>query len=220
MTIYYKSPEAARDAGELDMYRESIAENRRTRKAIDDAIAARFDGVRLPEETLRDVMAACDADRIALVLAVTVRDRDHDGRFSAENKAWAAGIQIPEDAPDSASASWYICRSHSAILDGFIDMFRRDAHKYSRPEPARTDAAPGQRINAGYQIVSAIQITETEELVIGKNMNAPSPFVVWDCSGGNNYNTGRYCNSYRQAVRILGELLKRYADAGCTAVYL
>lgn len=220
MKIYYNNPETARAAGELDAYRESTAENRRTRKAIDDAIAAHFDGMRLSADALRDVMATCDPDRVALVLAVTILDKAHDGRISAQNKAWAAGIRIPDGAPDAPFAAWFICRSHPAVLDGFINQFRRDADKYTRPDADRPDAAPDQRTNAGYQIIAAVQTTETAELVIGKNPLAPSPYVVWNCNNGTDYNTGRYCNSYRQALRTLADILQRYADAGWTAVEL
>lgn len=218
MSIYYNSPDAARAAGELELYRESTAENRRTRKAIDDAITAHFDGMRLPDAALRDVLAACDPDRVALVLAATVRDKEHDGRISANNKAWAAGVRVPDGAPEEPYASWFICHSHPAILNGFIDQFRRDAGKYTRkaPEPA---AVP-PRANAGYKIIAAIRTTPTAEIVIGKNDAAPDSYVVWDCENGDDYKTGRYCGSYRAALRIMGDMLTRYADAGWTAVHM
>lgn len=125
--IYYRSAQDARAAGELDLYRASQAENRRTRDAIDAAIAARFDGLRLPAAALLDVLLQVDPDRVALVLAATMDDRAHDGRFARDNRTWAAGIRRPDGEADAITGGrcWYTCRTHSAILDGFARQFRR-----------------------------------------------------------------------------------------------
>ena len=126
--IYYPSGSAARDAGQLDAYRASYAANVATRSAIDDAIREYFDGMRLAPDALHYVLwYVQDADRVALVLANTLRWRDHDGRFSRASRSWAAGVRLPDagnmDAYDSSSA--YACASHSAILEGFIQQFIR-----------------------------------------------------------------------------------------------
>ena len=125
--IYYRSAHDARDAGELDLYRASQAENRRTRDVIDTVIAAHFDGMHLDRDTVKNVLFNADPDRVALVLAATLDDRAHDGRFSRDNRTWAAGIRRPDREPDDISGGrcWYTCRTHSAILDGFVRQFRR-----------------------------------------------------------------------------------------------
>lgn len=125
--IYYRSASDARAAGELDLYRASQAELRRTRDVIDAAIAARFDGCTLPAAVLDDVLQQADPDHVALVLAATMDDRAHDGRFSRDNRTWAAGIRRPDREPDDITGSrcWYTCRTHSAILNGFTGQFRR-----------------------------------------------------------------------------------------------
>lgn len=71
--IYYRSASDARAAGELDLYRASQAELRRTRDVIDAAIAARFDGCTLPAAVLDDVLQQADPDHVALVLAATCK---------------------------------------------------------------------------------------------------------------------------------------------------
>lgn len=126
-SIYYRSAQDARDAGELDAYRSSNAENRRTRDVIDAAISAHFDGCRLPLEALQDVLQQADPDRVALVLAATMDERQHDGRFASDNRSWAAGIRRPDGERDAIDGGrcWYTCRTHSAILDGFTRQFRR-----------------------------------------------------------------------------------------------
>ena len=121
MKIYYETATEARDAGRLDEYRESMQENRRTRDAIDAAIAAHFDGWRLAPEALTQVLETCDAERVAIVLAATLENRSHDGRFSSSARTWAAGVRLPADAD---ARRWLDMRSHSAIINGYIDMFR------------------------------------------------------------------------------------------------
>ena len=113
-------------AGELEQYRASYRENRRTAAAIDSAIARHFDGMHLAPAALADVLQACEPERIALVLANTMQWRNSDGRFSQASRTWAAGIRQP-DGNDSGidNSCFYACQSHSAILEGFIGQFRR-----------------------------------------------------------------------------------------------
>ena len=48
-----------------------------------------------------------------------------------------------------------------------------------------------KRINAGYEIIKSIPVGDTE-FVLGRNIYAPSQFVTWECSNGNNYFWGHY----------------------------
>ena len=121
--IYYGTAAAAREAGQLDQYRSSAEELKRTRDAIDAAISAHFDGWHLDRAALADVLQACSAEAVAIILAATLATRDHDGRFTQAGRTWAAGVRTP-DACSADRACWYACRTHSAILDGFITMFR------------------------------------------------------------------------------------------------
>lgn len=59
-----------------------------------------------------------------------------------------------------------------------------------------------QRQNAGYLITDAVRIGENE-FVIGEHPKAPSPFVTWECSGGNNYFWGHYFSDRRSAEKDL-----------------
>lgn len=125
MTIDYRSATAAQAAGDLDAWRESYQENVRTARAIDDAIRAHFDGMRLDRRALADVLDACDRERVAIVLALTVLDRWNDGRWSPYNKTWSTGIRVIDGSLDGSHME--TCRAHTAILDGFLAMFRREA---------------------------------------------------------------------------------------------
>ena len=62
------------------------------------------------------------------VLAVTVNEKDYDGRFSRSNKEWAKSFNIPADQDSTFGDNRlpYVINSHPAILDGFIDETRRE----------------------------------------------------------------------------------------------
>lgn len=124
--IYYKSAEAARASGELDAYRASAAALRKARDVIDAEITAHFDGWRLAPAALENMLDACGAEALAVILAATIAARDWDGRFSRAARSWAAAVKLPAVCSGDG-ACWYACRAHSAILDGLVDSFRRRA---------------------------------------------------------------------------------------------
>ena len=123
--VYYETSSYAREHGELDQYRASAQANSDCRDLIDRTIAEHFDGMHLDRSALDIVLAEFTPDRIGIVLAATLIDREHDGRFSTINKAWARAWKMPRVAPNSFSnpLQWIVLRSHSAILDGFVSMF-------------------------------------------------------------------------------------------------
>lgn len=122
--IYYQPASVARETGSLDAYRNSAREIERTRDVIDREITASFDGWHLGRECLDNVLQECSAGVVAIVLAATLAARDGDGRFTRAGRTWAAGIMLPALAAGDRAA-WYACRAHSAVLDGFITLFRQ-----------------------------------------------------------------------------------------------
>ena len=52
------------------------------------------------------------------------------------------------------------------------------------------------RINQGYLVTSSVHVGESE-FVLGVNVKAPSQFVTWKCSDGNNY----YWSLFQRPVR-------------------
>ena len=61
-----------------------------------------------------------------MVLATTLQELSWDGRFSRANKQWAARRYIPQDERHNAEIT---VRSHPAILDGFVDLYREAYQK-------------------------------------------------------------------------------------------
>lgn len=121
--IYYQSATYARDHKELEQYRASAKANRECRDAIDKAIAEHFDGFHLRPEALTDVLMIHTPERVAVILAVTMRDRSFDGRFRRFNREWSDEVKVPPESPISGYADTAL-RSHSTIINGYADMFR------------------------------------------------------------------------------------------------
>lgn len=69
-----------------------------------------------------------------------------------------------------------------------------------------------KRVCAGYEIIQALQIGKHEEIVIGHNPDAVAPYVCWYCRDRNDYHTGGYCQTYRQALLVMSERLRDRYD--------
>ena len=121
--MYRKSREAARAAGEIDLWRESRKQNAACAAAIKDAIDRHFDGMHLDDECLTEVLDAFDYERTAWVLAATVAYKDYDGRFSHSSREWAKTILPPELARGEFEG--YVCQAHPALLEGYIRMLQK-----------------------------------------------------------------------------------------------
>lgn len=85
------------------------------KKAIEESIRQGFDGMRLQEGCIQDVLEEYGFKRVNWVLANTVREKLWDGRFSRDNKEWARCQMVPPDpkhncefvvGKPSGSAGW------------------------------------------------------------------------------------------------------------------
>lgn len=120
--FYDKSLDYAKANGELDKWRESMWENRRCAKEIENLIAEFHDGSHLASGSIIDgALKQFSEERVTLVLASTVQSKDWDGRFSQSNKEWAASINIPDNGSDHEICS----DAHPALLNGVINDYRK-----------------------------------------------------------------------------------------------
>ena len=119
---YPYSAAEARKRNELSLWRESHKANIACRDAIEDAIRRNFDGMYLNEDCLAPVLTAYGYKRTAWVLANTLHELKWDGRFSYANKHWAEKIYIPTDLIHNSD---FVVRSHPAVLDGFVSLYRK-----------------------------------------------------------------------------------------------
>lgn len=132
--IYKRSVVYAREHGELDEYRASMRENIACKEGIEQAIRENFDGMHLNPDAVKSVLEQFGAERAAYVLANTIQQKSWDGRFSKNNKEWAASIMMAEDmntrGEDRRSA--FVVDSHPAVLDGFTDLFREELRELEK----------------------------------------------------------------------------------------
>lgn len=122
----YVYPYSATEAGkrnELHRWRDSFRMNIACKKAIEDAIRQSFDGMHLKEDCVKGVIEQFGFKRTAWVLANTIQQKEWDGRFSPANKEWAKQVFIP---PDDNHNSLFVVNSHPAVLDGFVNPYRRE----------------------------------------------------------------------------------------------
>ncbi|MDA3731408.1 DUF3849 domain-containing protein [Niameybacter massiliensis] len=125
--VYPYSMSEAKRNGELTQYRESFQENIRCAKAIQNTISKNFDGMHLGKDVAKEVIAEFGYDRVNFVLANTMKELKHDGRFSRENKEWAKGIYIPKNKVNGINMNAeFVVTSHPAVLDGFVNQARKE----------------------------------------------------------------------------------------------
>ena len=125
--VYRHTFSYADDHGELDEYWESRKLDKECSQAVVDTIRQNYDGKHLNKEAVKPVVEEYGSERLAFVLANTLQQLPWDGRFSRDNKSWAAEFYIPEDMLHGRDRnSELIVSSHPTVLDGFINVFRRD----------------------------------------------------------------------------------------------
>lgn len=120
--LYPQSVVYAREQQELTLWRESWKANVACKNAIEEAIRRDFDGMYLKESCAQSVIAEFGYKRVNLVLANTLQEKSDDGRFSRGNKTWAEKTFIQ---PDREHNYTFAVDSHPAVLDGFVNEYRR-----------------------------------------------------------------------------------------------
>ena len=105
-TVYPYSCEEARSRDQIFLWRESHRENIACKNAIEEAIRRDFDGMHLKAECARSVIDQYGFKRVQRVLAKSA--------------------YIPPDKNSLTDHNLeYVAESHPAVLDGFINQYRR-----------------------------------------------------------------------------------------------
>ena len=124
--LYPWTAEEARRGGKIEIWRASHKANIACRDAIEEAIRQSFDGMHLKEDGLQPVLDEFGYKRTSWVLSNTLQMLKWDGRFSPANKHWAEKTFIPADLNHNSD---FVIRSHPAVLDGFVDLYRKAYQK-------------------------------------------------------------------------------------------
>ena len=74
-------------------------------------------------------------ERMGYILAYTLNYNNHDGRYSHSNKEWA-DTTCKGERGSNIRTDW-IVRSHPAVLNGFVDMYRKELAVEQQREPEK-----------------------------------------------------------------------------------
>lgn len=133
--VYYESFGYAAENGEVDLYRISRQLNEECRNAIEEAIADNFDGMNLADDATKSVVEQFGMERMGYILAYTLNYNNHDGRYSHSNKEWA-DTTCKGERGSNIRTDWIVC-SHPAVLNGFVDMYRKELAAEQQREPEK-----------------------------------------------------------------------------------
>ena len=119
--VYLETSEYAREHDELEKYHDSRNITLRCKSDIAEAFRNNYDGMHLNEGFEDKLISEYGIERIAYVLANTIREHGTDGRFSRDNKAWANTIPVSQDIDEHRFAN---LNEHPAVLDVFVDRIK------------------------------------------------------------------------------------------------
>ena len=151
--VYPHSAAYASEHGEMAQYNLSYQANSACKEAIEQTISAHYAENRLDTEAaVKDVLEKFGAERVQFILANTIQHKNHDGRISQDNKAWAKTIPMPEDSDASRHCAYLVV---DGVNPGLTDLFTRQFRKVAQEQqkssvlqklkqepPARKPAAP------------------------------------------------------------------------------
>ena len=132
----YRYPfDYAKEQGETERYRLSRKISMNCKKAIEKAIGDHYSGCSLnSKEAVRQVVDVYGYERVLYLLALTIKHKNWDGRFSNANKQWAQSQLVFKDISDNWDRNAYL------VIDqahpGLVDLFAKEArHEYLLTQP-------------------------------------------------------------------------------------
>jgi len=198
--IVYPYPhETAAERTEESYYHMSGSRNAECAKAIDETISKSCYERDFYNLEMAAMVAAHDYgfERVKAVLEYNIHRRASDGRFSRDNKEWAAAFDLPDQAFGDANLN-----SHAILIDGFATHFRKLYQKLGAERFALPGAPEAGHAVHGYEITRSVWFDNQRGFAIGHNPGAPDPFVCWQFTaenGARDFYWGRYCGSERAA---------------------
>ena len=123
--VYRHSAAYAVEHGELEAYKTSRVAGVACRDAIEKAVAKHYRDNCLNKAGAREVIDEFGKERVMTVLAITIRDKLYDGRFSSANKAWAQAFPIEPDIDSwggNRNLTLVVRQTHPGLLNLFCDQ--------------------------------------------------------------------------------------------------
>lgn len=121
--LYEQTREYAIQNGERAALLASNKANKACKEAIDKAIDENYDYPHLNTQGVLDAISEnFSTERIQHILAITVQEKEWDGRISRDNKTWAKTVSIPEYEGNI----WLELNSHPILIDAVVTAFRKN----------------------------------------------------------------------------------------------
>ena len=137
-TPIYKDPVSyARENNELPQYRASMQSLARCKAAVETVISEQWSGMGFPNDAAKGVLKEFGSEKVALVLAYTVRELEHDQRISGHNRDWANTIPKYSLHPENSDIR---ITSHPAKLDIFLDVAQKNILEMEQEKKAKRSA--------------------------------------------------------------------------------
>lgn len=207
--FYPHSLSEAKRNGDLELYKQSHKANLDCKSTIEKTIAQNFDGMHLNPDTAKTVIAEFGYDRVGFILANTIQQKDWDGRFSRDNKAWAKETFIAEDfVLNEDRRREYVVESHPAVLEGFVNQFRRAYKELNLWDSAQVNPPQGMDFEGKVMVLRPEALNEQhrtrdEQLFYCEGGFGCSPDKTGRKVMGEFLVDGEHTNFYRQD--FLGE---------------
>jgi len=215
MPVYLQSAQYAIEQGELDEYRNSHALSEECRDTIDKAISENFDGMRLKDGFISELVDKFGKERVQYILATTIRENLGDGRYSPENKGWAENIAVSESQDERRNCC---LRSHPAVIDGVVNSFKRymryddfldevtndkqNDNKEEQEELAESKFA--KETSRGDKVVSITQDKNGRDIAVVQRKNDYTVAIGYDTTDGTwaqgvyDFKDEKAANEYRE----------------------
>ena len=167
--VYRQSAAYAREHGEQDAYRASNKANMECKDAIVDAIYNNYHDNRLDTKTtLAQLAPKFGLERVSYLLAVTVQFKDHDGRFSDANKAWAKSVPVTPNGTEwgnDRNVYLVVDQAHPGLVDLLVTQVRKElAQEKEQPEKKPSILEKIQKTSASSKSASAPKKQKEEVL--------------------------------------------------------
>ena len=155
--LYLGSLSEAKRNEEVQDWQDSHHLNVQCAEAIETTIRQGFDGMHLNENCARDMLEAYGFKRLSWVLSNTVQQKNDDGRFSPQNKEWAKQLYIPSSIRNHE----YVVQSHPAVLDVFINLYRKELDALQMFDRSHCETFTGQDLTGKVLVMSPFTLKES-----------------------------------------------------------
>ena len=190
LPVYRQTWGYAVERGELEEYSESRKLDKKCREAIEETILQNYDGMHLHmnRDSIKSLAEQYGLERMAFILANTIRQASWDGRFSRDNKSWASKFSIDEDIVNGTDRNRYLTIGvHPTVLDGFINMFRREIPELEKENRRDVRSMQAASISSvpGYVVMSQFDRSGQiagEGVYLGKSENYSQDAGIYDNS--------------------------------------